>query len=234
MKSIQLIELTYNVAKKMDREDTHTRNTQRAEACNLGYPDEVLHHIGRMIPGGWKKLGVYLGIPLMRLDQMLKIKHPHEMALEMFQSWWSNTTPYARWGEFHYGLVSIHRNDLLKDSQKFFKTNNVDYNNPEQVKMERLFFTLAEGIPTSWKDLGIYLGVTTTKLAEIGQQPFQDTSQHTFQVLKMWQDLPLSSHHQLIRIMSDDMNRGDVVRYILKYFEKPRQGRTVCDCSNCD
>ena len=97
-----------------------------------------------LIPGLWKKLGINLGIPLSRLDQMTKVKYPHEMALEMFQSWWGNSPPHARWGELHHALVSVHRHDLLSDTQKFFKANNMDYNNPEQVKMDRLFFTLAE------------------------------------------------------------------------------------------
>ena len=213
---------------------SETRRDQRSDSCNLGYSDDILHNIGRLIPGLWKKLGVNLGIPLSRLDQMTKVKYPHEMALEMLQTWWRKSTPQARWGELHHALVSIHRHDLLADTQKFFQTNNMNYNNPDQVKMDRMFFTLAESIPTTWKDLGIYLGVDGSKLAEIGQQPIQDTSQHTFLVLKMWQALPSSSHHQLIRIMADDMSRADVMRYILKHFEKPRHGRIVCDCGECD
>ena len=210
-----------------------TRITENSDSCNLGYTDEVLNHIGRMMISSWRKLGIYLGIPLTRLNSMISVKSPQEMAMEMFQAWWSNSSPHARWGELHYGLVSICRHDLLSAAQKYFKTNEIDFNDPDQLKMDRLFYSLSEAIPDTWKNLGIHLGVSSTKISEIGQQPFQDTSRHAFLVLKMWQILPSSSHHQLIRIMADDMNRGDAVRYILNYFEKPRQGRTVCDCSDC-
>ena len=203
-------------------------------SCNLGYSDEILHSIGQKLPGCWKKLGINLGIPLSRLDQMTKVKYTNEMALEMFQAWWSQTTTHSRWGELHYALVSVSRHDLLQETQKYFKDHDMDYNDPDQMKMERVFFKLSERIPTCWKDIGIHLGVPLEKISAIGQQPIQDTSQHAFQVLKMWQAAPSSSHHQLIRVMMDDMSRGDVTRFILKQFERPRQGRTVCDCNDCD
>lgn len=217
----------------MDASDVHCGSTV-VVSCDLGYSDEILHGIGRMMPFDWKKLGVYLGITLMRLDQMTKVKYPHEMALEMLQQWWHQSTPHSRWGELHHGLVSIHRHDLLKESQAFCKNQGLDYNCPNQVTIDRLLFMLAESITLVWKDLGLYLDVPTQKLSEIGQQPVQDTSQHCFKVLKMWQVLPDASHHQLIRVLADDMKRGDIMRYLLKQFEKPRRGRVVCDCSECD
>ena len=211
---------------------TVRRSTQ--PSCDLGYSDELLHTIGRMIPFHWKKLGVYLSLPLTRLDEMLKTKYAHEMALEVLQAWWRRTTPHSRWGELHYALAAIHRHDLVKQTQEFYRENAMDYNSPTQSCIDRLMFMLAEAIPTSWKELGVYLSVPDEKIAEIGQQPVHDTSQHTFKVLKMWQVSPNASHHQLIRIMGDDMKRADVTRFILKHFENPRQGRTVCDCNECE
>ena len=72
-----------------------TRITENSDSCNLGYTDEVLHHIGRMMISSWRKLGIYLGIPLTRLNSMISVKSPQEMAMEMFQAWWSNSSPHA-------------------------------------------------------------------------------------------------------------------------------------------
>ena len=212
---------------------TEVNHTKEKDICNLGYSDDILRSIGRMLPFDWKKLGVYLEIPITRLDQMVKIKYPQEMALQVLQLWWSKGSIHSRWGELHYALASVNRNDLLSFTQRFCRDHSINYNDPDQMEIDRLLFKLSEKIAAQWKDLGGYLGISSSKMAEIGQQPHQDTSHHAFDVLKMWQLLPSSSHHQLIRVMNDDMNRGDVVRMMLRHFEKPRQGKIVCDCDDC-
>ena len=195
--------------------DIHeVRNT----SCDLGYSDELLHEIGRMLPGQWKKLGIYLDIAYERLEKMVKVKTTQEMAMEMFRGWWSRTSPHSRWGELHHAYATIHRQDLIQKSQQFWKDNNIDYNNPDQCTMDRYFYTMSECLPKEWKDMGVQLDIPLDMLSTIGQQPEQDMSLHCFRVLKMWQISPKSSHHQLIRVMMDDMRRHDITRFMLNYF----------------
>ena len=208
---------------------------RRTDSCNLGYSDELLKYIGGHLHGSWRKLGINLGIRSWKLDHLHKIKYTHEMALEVLQSWWAKTNTHSRWGELHHALLSISRQDLLSLTQDHCKKNSMDYNDPEELQMEQLFLSLSEGLASRWKEFGLYLGIPLDKLTEIGQQPIIDTTFHTFHVLKMWQELPESSHHQLIRVLGDDMSRGDLVRYICKHFEKrKRQGSIVCDCDGCE
>ena len=62
---------------------TKVNHTKEEDICSLGYSDDLLCIIGRMIPFDWKKLGVYLEIPLTTLDQMVKVKYQREMALQV-------------------------------------------------------------------------------------------------------------------------------------------------------
>ena len=213
---------------------TDTVQNQIKAHCNLGYSDELLKYLGDHLNQNWRKLGINLGIASFALDRLHQVKYTHEMALEVLFHWWASTTTHSRWGELHYALASVHRHDLLRQAQKFCKEHSMDYNNPDQSLIDTMFLPIAEGLAVKWKEFGIFLGVDTDKIREIGQQPLVDTSLHAFNVLKMWQGKPESSHHQLIRILADHMNRADLVRYICTQYEKPRQGRVVCDCSTCD
>ena len=160
----------------------------------------MLLMIGRMIPAEWQKLGVFLGIAYQQLESMIKVKKPNEMAMEMLQAWWNRTDTHSRWGELYHGLASVHRQDLLKAAQEYFKKNSIDYNAPDNHTMDRYFAVLSECIPVHWQDMAAYLGLPREKVVAINQQPQQDLSFHTFKVLKMWQSLPTSTHHQLIRV----------------------------------
>ena len=223
-------------------------STSNVRTCNthnhvtLGYPDYMFHAIGRMIPVDWKKLGIYLGIGYQVLESMINVKQPHEMAMEMLQTWWRSTDVHSRWGELHYALASTHRQDLLSLTKEFFKKHDMDFNNPDELLIARLFAILSDKTPRSWRDMATYLGLESERVRAIGAQPEQDTSQHTYRVLKMWQGLPRSTHHQLFRVLLTDMKRTDVAMYILERFEQDGRGsnvsgvsgQVVCDCDSCE
>lgn len=186
---------------------------------SLGYSDIMLQEIGRKLVGSWKKLGIFLGISYECLEEMVVVKTVQDMSMEMFRAWWSVTTNHARWGELHHAYASVHRQDLLVQTQNFFATHNLDYNFPDPHTMDRYFLTMSESLAREWDNMGMYLGLSSERLATIRRQPEQDLSLHCFKVLKMWQAEPRSTHHELIRVLMDDMSRSDVARYVLLQLE---------------
>ena len=183
-----------------------------------GYSDVVLRQIGSMLNSSWRTLGVYLGIPYSHLTGMMKVKLPQEMALEMFHTWWRSTDAHNRWGELHYALAMSNRYDLVADSRAFFRSRNMDYNNPNQGDMELYFARVSDKASTEWEEIGSRLGVSHDRLKGIKQQPENDISMHGYKVLKMWQALPSSTHHGLFKVLLDDMRRNDVFRHLLDCF----------------
>ena len=203
----------------------------------LGHSDELLHVIGTMFPGEWDRLGIYLGIPYDKLLELEKVKTCREMTMEILKAWWSRTTPDSRWGELRYAYTNIHRHDLLSASIKFFQRHAIDYHNPDQSLMDQYFSIVADEIMSNeWQAMGINLGLPLEKVRAIGQHPEQDKSRLCFKVLKLWQSSPASSHHELIRVLRDDMCHRDLVRFIHQYlFEteevSPEEDIVcVCDC----
>ena len=207
--------------------------TSSQQFDDLGYTDELLRAVGDMISGDWMKLGTYLGIPKKQLDSMIVIKRPQEMVIEMFQLWWKDASPHARWGELHHALMYAHRVDMVKRVQRYCRDFEVNYNFPDSVTISKMFEVLAEYIPREWKEIGICLGLSMDQLRDMEIQPVNDISKHAYKVLKMWQTLPLATHHQLIKVMLDDMKLGLVTRFILDTLDIPKEGRTVCDCGDC-
>ena len=185
----------------------------------LGHSDELLHVIATMLPGEWDRLGIYLGVPFDKLLELEKVKTCREMTMEMLKAWWSTTTPDSRWwGELRYAYTIIHRHDLLSASIKFFQRHAIDYHNPDQSLMDQYFSIVADEITSNeWQEMGINLGIPLEKVRAIGQHPEQDKSRLCFKVLKLWQSSPASSHHELIRVLRDDMRHRDLVKFIHQY-----------------
>ena len=186
---------------------------------DLGYSDKVLHSVGVMMPGKWMTLGVHLGICHKRLEGLIKIKRPDEMAVEMLQMWWQNTTVEGRWGELYHGLLEIHRNDILQLMKDFLKKSEVNYNSPSDKIMRKCFMLMSERMPRDWKNLGIYLNINHDQLNMISSQPHLDLTDRAFKVLKMWQSEKTSAPHQLINALLS-MQRMDVVLYLFEELDK--------------
>ena len=113
---------------------------------------------------------------------------------------------------------------------KFFQRHDIDYHNPDQSLMDQYFFIVADEImPNEWQEMGINLGIPLEKVRAIGQHPEQDKSRLCFKVLKLWQSSPASSHHELIRVLRDNMRHRDLVKFIHQYVflkqNKSHQGR---------
>ena len=103
-----------------------------------------------------------------------------------------------------------------------------------------------------WKKLGVNLDIALSRLnqmtktkyphemdLEMMQAWWQETTPHA-----RWGEIHYGfagvHRHNLVkqtqnfRIMADDMKRGDITHYILRQFEKPKHGKTVCDCNDCE
>ena len=210
-----------------------TVQNKKNDICNLGFSEEIFKYLGGQLNQNWRKLGIHLGISSFALDRLHQVKHSYEMALEVMYYWWRNTTTHSKSDELHHALSSIHRPDILRQSQKFCNDHSMDYDNPNDTLVDQMFVLISQCVAVKWKEFGLNLGVGTDKIREIAKQPIVDTSLHAFNVLKMWQLKPDSSHHQLIRILSDEMSRTDLVHYLCTQYEKPRHASVVCNCSNC-
>ena len=197
---------------------------------DVGYSDAMLHHVGHELNSKWKMLGVYLGIPYSELCKMIDVKTPHEMAVEMFYAWWDITDVHIRWGDLHHALAGAKRMDLVVETQDYFRQCDLDYNDPNPSDIQLYFARFAQKIPADWQEVGARLGIDRHVLDSIGREPENDVSQHGYKVLKMWQALPDSTHHHLLSVVMDDMNRPDLMRYLLQTFAKEAENKVKGGC----
>ena len=195
---------------------------------SLGYSDELLRAISDKLIGKWFELGICLGLSKKQLDQLNDRKTVAEMGVEMLESWWrARSNHQSKWGELCYALSKIHRSDLLDETHRFFLGKILNNNNPDENAVHDFFRTMSNSLGGEWEDLAFHLGLTSDQIRSIGRIYEQDTSRNGFKVLKLWQAKPDSAHHQLLRVLVEEMSRLDVVRFVLRYLEMEEQERHI-------
>ena len=199
----------------------------------LGYDDYLLRAISDKLGERWSELGFALGITKKNLDELNVKKTEEQMIVEILLTWLAQSHASSRCGDLNYALGKISRPDLVHLTLKYAVARGLNFKNPDMNVIHEYFKTLASSVGSKWEEMALHLGLTTEDVHNAyggrrrGACESDAASRNAFRVLKMWQDKPDSTHHQLLRVMMEDLGRLDVVRYVCRYLEREDQQRRI-------
>ena len=209
------------------------RTTAVAVASRLGYDDVLLRSISDKLGARWSELGFRLGITKKNLDEVEVKKTEEQMIVEMLYTWHAQSHPPSRCGDLVYALGKVNRPDLVHLTQRFAMARGLNFKNPDRNVMHEYFNTIAGSLGSQWEQTALHLGLTAEDIQNAyggrrrGGCESDTVCRNVFKVLKLWQDKPDSTHHQLLRVLMEDMGRVDVVSYVCRYFEKQDQRERI-------